>query len=98
LHETLVTKSGFFVMEMSKNSPTSICSSQKFFRLASARHIMEDKGGEGRDGRGEGKGRGKGEGKGGGRRVSPQTQKPNSAYVVTIYRDVLNSYPMVIKA
>jgi hypothetical protein len=54
-----VTKSGFFVMEMSKNSPTSICSSQKFFRLASARHIMEDKGGEGRDGRGEGKGRGK---------------------------------------
>jgi hypothetical protein len=60
---------------------------------------MEDKGGEGRDGRGEGeRKREKGKEKGGGRRVSPQTQKPNSAYVVTIYRDVLNSYPMVIKA
>jgi hypothetical protein len=47
---------------------------------------------------GGGKEERKGEGKGGGRRISLQTQKPNSAYVVTIYRDVLNSYPMVIKA
>jgi hypothetical protein len=41
---------------------------QKVFRLASARHILKDKGGEGRDGR-EGQGKGgkkqeKGEGKG----------------------------------
>jgi hypothetical protein len=57
LHETLVTKSGFFVMEMSKNSPTSICSSKKFFRLASARHVMEDKGGViGMAGKGRGEG------------------------------------------
>jgi hypothetical protein len=60
---------------------------------------MEDKGGEGRVGRGErGRKREKGKEKGGGKRVSPQTQKPNSAYVVTIYRDVLKSYSMVIKA
>jgi hypothetical protein len=53
LHETIVTKSGFFVMEMSKNSPTSICSSKKILRLASARHIRE---GRERIGRGEGRG------------------------------------------
>jgi hypothetical protein len=44
-----VTKSGFFVMEMSQNSPTSICSSKKSFRLASARQK-----GENREGGGEG--------------------------------------------
>jgi hypothetical protein len=47
---------------------------------------MEDKGGEGRDGR-EGQGRGgkkreKGKEKGGAGELAPQTQKPNSAYVV----------------
>jgi hypothetical protein len=69
-----VTKSGFFVMEMSKNSPTSICSSQKFFRLASARHIMEDKGGEGRDGRGEGERKRQREGKRRAGELAPNTK------------------------
>jgi hypothetical protein len=55
-------------MEMSKISLTSICSSKNFFRLASARHIRENKEGEGGMGREAGRG------------VSPQTQKPNSAY------------------
>jgi hypothetical protein len=62
----------------------SICSSKKYFRLASARHIMEDKGGSvgmAGKGRGERKGRGK-KGREGARRVSLQTQNPNSAYVV----------------
>jgi hypothetical protein len=36
---------------MSKISLTSICSSKMFFRLANARHIREDKEGEGRNGK-----------------------------------------------
>jgi hypothetical protein len=56
-------------MEMSKISLTSICSSKNFFRLAYARPIREDKEGGGEEWEGSG-----------GRGVSPQTQKPNSAY------------------
>jgi hypothetical protein len=61
--------------------------------------MMEDKGGEGRDGReGQGKGdrkREKGKEKGGGRRVSPQTQNLTPPMWWTIYKGVFNSYFMV---
>jgi hypothetical protein len=65
-----------------------MCSSKKFFMLASARHIGEDKGEEGEEeeGRGE-KGRGgeRGKEKGKGREgeageLAPPNTKPNPAY------------------
>jgi hypothetical protein len=63
---------------------------------------MEDKGGEGRDGR-EGQGRGerkreKGKEKGGAGELAPKHKNLTPPMWWTIYRDVLNSYPMVIKA
>jgi hypothetical protein len=50
-----VPKSGFSVLEISKNSPTSTCTSKKFCRLASAGHKAKGRDGEGRVEKREGK-------------------------------------------